>query len=605
MSCHKDKQTQTTPRPMPSRTRYPTYQSPHNSDKDIESPASTDDTLDIDIDIDMNRLIVMSPASFLKTEEMQLYLPTLEDREQIIEESLQAVREMLEHSALLCKNEDFHTYLREFIAGHLCSTFDCIVLPELPSRPYVESFDLYLEEMADDIIEWTYTEIIPPRSYETTFVRKAPNVEKIANKIQHLQNLPQPQQRTQAWYEYRHQLITASAASAAFGSQAAVNRLIYEKCKPFDPIAAATKKNVNPSSTLHWGQKYEPITAAIYEKRNKTRIADFGCIQHQAFPFLGASPDGINNDPESPLYGRMLEIKNIVNREITGIPKEEYWIQMQLQMEVCDLNECDFLETRFKEYDTEDDFWEDGDQSFTHTARGLEKGVLLWFASVLSSGFNGPPVYEYAPIGCNKAEFEAWEEAAFERATQAGLQWVKNIYWRLDEYSCVLVLRNRMWFNAAISKLSDVWNIIVKERESDQYAHRAPTKRKATSISSNRGGCVIKLDTTSYEVPESPSPPSQSIQSIQSIQESVIQPHTPSHSPVPPGQQEQEQQQEQEPEIQDQPNEKTKITPTLSSLSKPIEMLDLNMDLISKTQQSQQTQQKPITKTPPHKNQPV
>lgn len=34
-------------------------------------------------------------------------------------------------------------------------------------------------------------------------------------------------------------------------------------------------------------------------------------------------------------------------------------------------------------------------------------------------------------------------------------------------------------------------------------------------------------------------------------------------------------------------------------------MLDLNMDLISKTQQSQQTQQKPTMKTPPHKNQPV
>ena len=88
---------------------------------------------------------------------------------------------------------------------------------------------------------------------------------------------------------------------------------------------------------------------------------------------------------------------------------------------------------------------------------------------------------------------------------------------------------------------------------------------------------------------------------------------TPSHSPVPPGQQEQQQQESEpenqdhherqdQPDRQDYPNEKTKITPTLSSLSKPIEMLDLNMNLISKTQQSQQ---KPTMKTPPHKNQPV
>ena len=50
----------------------------------------------------------------------------------------------------------------------------------------------------------------------------------------------------------------------------------------------------------------------------------------------------------------MLEIKNIVNREITGIPKKEYWVQMQMQMEVCAIyEECDFLETRFKEYENE------------------------------------------------------------------------------------------------------------------------------------------------------------------------------------------------------------------------------------------------------------
>jgi hypothetical protein len=52
----------------------------------------------------------------------------------------------------------------------------------------------------------------------------------------------------------------------------------------------------------------------------------------------------------------MLEIKNVVNREINGIPIEEYWIQTQLQMQVCDCDECDFLETSFKEYEDEDAF---------------------------------------------------------------------------------------------------------------------------------------------------------------------------------------------------------------------------------------------------------
>jgi len=56
----------------------------------------------------------------------------------------------------------------------------------------------------------------------------------------------------------------------------------------------------------------------------------------------------------------MIEVKNVVSRVITGIPKEDYYIQMQLQMEVCDLNECDFVETKFIEYDSYNDYIEDG-----------------------------------------------------------------------------------------------------------------------------------------------------------------------------------------------------------------------------------------------------
>ena len=43
-----------------------------------------------------------------------------------------------------------------------------------------------------------------------------------------------------------------------------------------------------------------------------------GTLLHQ-YSFIGASPDGINTDPNNSRYGRMLEIKNIVNREINYI----------------------------------------------------------------------------------------------------------------------------------------------------------------------------------------------------------------------------------------------------------------------------------------------
>jgi len=189
----------------------------------------------------------------------------------------------------------------------------------------------------------------------------------ILDKIEHLKQKPQPTQRTDEWYKFRHNLITASNAYKAFESQSTINQLIYEKCQPLKKNE--DEKHVNSHSTLpsmvnintpfHWGQKYEPLSVMLYEYLYNTTVADFGCIKHDHYHFLGASPDGINVDVNSERFGRMLEIKNIVNREINGIPKKEYWIQMQLQMEVCDLDECDFLETKFVEYETANEFFKE------------------------------------------------------------------------------------------------------------------------------------------------------------------------------------------------------------------------------------------------------
>ena len=94
----------------------------------------------------------------------------------------------------------------------------------------------------------------------------------------------------------------------------------------------------------------------------------------------------------------MLEIKNIVNREITGIPLKAYWVQMQMQMEVCELDKCDFLETRFLEYEDKESF--DNDGTFLKTEidennlqrKEMLKGIMLFFITK-----ENLPVYEYNP----------------------------------------------------------------------------------------------------------------------------------------------------------------------------------------------------------------
>jgi putative phage-type endonuclease len=316
----------------------------------------------------------------------------------------------------------------------------------------------------------------------------------IEEKINRLRNIPQPVQRTPEWYQFRWNLITASNAWKAFESQSMMNQLIYEKCQPLKDFTSEPHdeevKFINTNTTLHWGQKYEPLSVMFYEHLYESKVEDFGCIQHSVYKFIGASPDGIVVESSSGRYGRMLEIKNIVNREITGIPKKEYWVQMQLQMEVCDLDECDFLETKFTEYPDHSSYLNDSStaiyndkvfNSFTTTKDGDYKGIIIHFYKK-----DGTPHYEYMPLHLwTPHDITYWEETMVQKyeLEPYNYTFLKFIYWKLEKLSCVLVLRNRDWFKNNIGQLEKVWNIIEQERITG-YEHRAPAKktRKEPSV---------------------------------------------------------------------------------------------------------------------------
>jgi putative phage-type endonuclease len=324
----------------------------------------------------------------------------------------------------------------------------------------------------------------------------------IETKIQILRDAPQPVQRTPEWYQFRWNLITASNAWKAFESQSNVNQLIYEKCQPIKPASTElddVDKMVNVNTPLHWGQKYEPLSVMIYEDKYHTQVEDFGCIQHKHYKFLGASPDGIIVNKESDRYGRMLEIKNVVSREISGIPKKEYWTQMQLQMEVCDLNECDFLETKFIEYSDRHSYESDiklgSNSDCTTSVDDKLKGMIVYFHRS-----DGTPFYVYKPLHLKtQPEITEWEETtvALYQSKPYEYLFMKFIYWRLDVFSCVLVLRKQDWFKNNIRQLENVWKTIESERVSG-YEHRAPVKRvKKESFvdkSHHSQGCLLTFN---------------------------------------------------------------------------------------------------------------
>lgn len=332
---------------------------------------------------------------------------------------------------------------------------------------------------------------MPIRSCPDTYVRKIPNISKMKEKINIIENIPQPEQRTPEWYLFRHNLITASSAWKVFKSQSSINQLIVEKCKS---INVDKYNSVNTSSPMHHGNKYEDVSILFYENLYKTKIKDYGCIKHNKYSCLGASPDGINVDDTSDRYGRMLEIKNPTTRELTGIPKEDYWIQMQLQMETCNLNECDFLETVFKEYEDEDSFNSDG--TFTYNNDNKLKGIIVYFMK------DGKPFYEYMPLYMSQSDSNTWIDTIMDK--NKDLTWIKNIYWWLDEYSCVLVLRNKNWFKHAIAPIEHVWSIIEQERISG-FDHRIPKRNKNSQVNStleanDKNSCMINVDNLKNQI---------------------------------------------------------------------------------------------------------
>jgi len=321
--------------------------------------------------------------------------------------------------------------------------------------------------------------IIPPR--QCAIDEHCMRVD-VAPSLTRISTIDQPKQKTREWYEKRYGMLTASNISKALGSDAQRNSLIYEKCKPL-VVENSQFGSVNTENSMHWGVKYEPVSAAIYEHMFSAKLSDFGCIPHEKYPFIGASPDGIICDPTHPRYGHMVEIKNIVNRDITSIPKEEYWIQMQVQLETCKLEYCDFVETRIKEYENADEYY--GDMS------RLYKGIVLYFVKKMlvagalpaegsEDGRVNIPHYEYMPLDVPITQTDNWIKNKRNELREEYVLYKVN-YWYLDHISCVLVQRNREWFNAVVPHFISIWETIETERITG-YAHRVATKKLKNTV---------------------------------------------------------------------------------------------------------------------------
>ena len=157
----------------------------------------------------------------------------------------------------------------------------------------------------------------------------------------------QDDQRTAAWHSKRGQMITASELGAIFTGGETRRSVMVRKLEPPAPSTGP------PCAPLIWGTRFEPVAKKIYEEETSCSITDVSCVQHPIHAFLGASPDGIvfptNEESRSTRYGRLVEFKCPFSRVAKdGVPAA-YIHQMQMQMECTGIDECEYVEFRFKQ----------------------------------------------------------------------------------------------------------------------------------------------------------------------------------------------------------------------------------------------------------------
>ncbi len=283
--------------------------------------------------------------------------------------------------------------------------------------------------------------------------------DKIPDILEELKKLELPEQRSKEWYEIRNNVLTASSLADALGKGHFNTRL--------DLLIDKTTTEEKPFTTnkiIEWGVKYEPIATSFYEHINKVKIVEFGLVPHPNLTVFGASPDGIcDSDSPEEYVGRMLEIKCPPVRKFTKEVPYHYWIQMQGQLETCDLEECDFLQVKLLEYNSEKEYTDDVCFQYDnetvmegHSNNHLPKGLVVTI-SYLDENKNEKYIYEYPELFLSFTEYLEYFETIKNKYNDEKYKLTKN-WWKIERYECTLVGRDREWWNSIVPDILDFWN---------------------------------------------------------------------------------------------------------------------------------------------------
>lgn len=284
--------------------------------------------------------------------------------------------------------------------------------------------------------------------------------------VERILALPQIPQRTQEWYAQGKSVLTASEFGNLFGSPRAIRQLAFNK------IAAPAAQNNRLAcmtcemGPFDWGIRFEPVVKQILEARWGAKIVDSGRLTHPTDPLLAASPDGlILEATDQSRVGRLLEIKCPISREVGESIPFEYWCQMQIQMEVTGIEECEYVEVKI-----------DSISPKKVDLSGATPDGSIW---LFQNAATCQMYYAYTAAERGEAESKGWDL-------------METIPWRLGKFFSKTVVRDRAWFLGTAKMRSDFWDIVEQARKGEIQPFEV--KSRAKVIVTKEAECRIVDD---------------------------------------------------------------------------------------------------------------
>jgi hypothetical protein len=295
---------------------------------------------------------------------------------------------------------------------------------------------------------------------------------------------PQIEQRTEAWYIDAAGLLSASQFSTILVRSGRTRGLLVMEKAAAQPVDTSNRRTCVMTQELNpftWGIRFEPVVRQVYEHLSGAKVVDLGRLRHPTDNRLAASPDGLIVDGPVERIGRFVEFKAPVTRVINNTIPEDYVTQMQIQMEVGGVEECDYLEVKFNSlYGAKPSAEQPTNETIAYQGH-----IFL----IVAEDTHSPIRYEYSPLNDL-----GWEPTV--GPTELVLECIP---WWTNTWYTTTVGRSRSWFASVQPYIKSFWEDVAKAKEGT-FQLPASTRKPKAAV------CTIMEDPSEKTVVEDAPP---------------------------------------------------------------------------------------------------